>query len=200
MILATAAVLVAAAVVLFVTQRMPDDSSAEAGFARDMAVHHAQAVEIASIVESRTENEEVRTLASDIVLTQQAQIGQMQGWLAVWELPQTGSEEQMAWMGHEMQAGELMPGMATRNEIISLSKLPPDDMDTEFLRLLVEHHSAAIPMANAVLDQTNRPEVETLARAIVSSQRTEISVMNNMLRRMGEDPVPTQNDMQDMDM
>lgn len=55
-------------------------------------------------------------------------------------------------------------------------------------------------MANAVLDQTNRPEVETLARAIVSSQRTEISVMNNMLRRMGEDPVPTQNDMQDMDM
>ena len=57
------------------------------GFARDMMVHHAQAVEMAEIVRDKTENENVRILATDIALTQQAQIGQMQGWLAVWELP-----------------------------------------------------------------------------------------------------------------
>src|SRR3712207_5353493 len=59
----------------------PSDSSPEAGFARDMMVHHAQAVEMAEILRDKSESEEMRTLAADIALTQQAQIGQMQGWL-----------------------------------------------------------------------------------------------------------------------
>src|SRR5918992_1175568 len=78
----------------------PSDSSPEAGFARDMMVHHAQAVEMAEIVRDKTESEEIRTLAADIALTQQAQIGQMQGWLQVWDLPPTGTVPAMSWMGH----------------------------------------------------------------------------------------------------
>ena len=38
----------------------PDDNSPEAGFARDMSVHHAQAVEMAMIVWQRSGNLEVR--------------------------------------------------------------------------------------------------------------------------------------------
>jgi uncharacterized protein (DUF305 family) len=78
----------------------PTEDSAEAGFARDMMVHHAQAVQMAEIVRDKTESEEIRTMAADIALTQQAQIGQMQGWLAVWGLPATGREPAMTWMGH----------------------------------------------------------------------------------------------------
>lgn len=193
-----AALVAAVALFLYVLQRPPGDSSAEAGFARDMAVHHAQAVEMASTVERRTENDEVRTLAGDIVLTQQAQIGQMQGWLAVWGLSQSGSEPQMAWMG--MSPEGRMPGMATQEEVNSLGDLPPDEMDAEFLKLMVEHHSAAIPMANAVLERTDRPEVEALAGAISASQQKEISVMRDMLQRMGEEPPPAENEMQGMDM
>ena len=48
-----------------------------------MSVHHAQAVEMVESVRDRTESEEIRTLATDVALTQQGQIGQMQGWLAV---------------------------------------------------------------------------------------------------------------------
>jgi hypothetical protein len=68
---------------LYLSGRPPGDGSAEAGFARAMMVHHAQAVGMAEIVRDKTENEDVRILATDIALTQQAQIGQMQGWLAV---------------------------------------------------------------------------------------------------------------------
>ncbi|MDP9479986.1 MAG: DUF305 domain-containing protein, partial [Actinomycetota bacterium] len=35
---------------LYLTSRPPADDSAEAGFARDMMVHHAQAVEMAEIL------------------------------------------------------------------------------------------------------------------------------------------------------
>jgi uncharacterized protein (DUF305 family) len=100
----------------------PGDDSAEAGFARDMIVHHGQAVQMAEIVRDRTESGAVRLLASDISLTQQGQIGIMQGWLGVWGLPITGSEPAMAWMGHPTDGP--MPGMATPDEIDRLGKLP----------------------------------------------------------------------------
>lgn len=197
-ILALATVLLAGlALSLYLSNRPPGDNSAAAGFARDMMVHHAQAVEMAGIVQSRTDNEEVRTLATDIILTQQAQIGQMRGWFDVWGLSPTGSEPPMAWMG--MPTEGPMPGMATRKEINALRNMPPGEMDKQFLRLMIPHHQGAIPMARAVLDRTNRPEVERLANSIVASQSAEIKAMQDMLRRMGEQPPPNKDSM-DMPM
>jgi uncharacterized protein (DUF305 family) len=46
---------------------------------------------------------------------------------------------------------------------------------------MIPHHQAAVPMAEAVLDETDRPEVRQLARAIVASQKAEIEVMRNLL-------------------
>jgi uncharacterized protein (DUF305 family) len=114
--------LAGATVVLLLT-RPPGNDSPEAGFARDMIVHHAQAVQMAEIVRGRTESDSMRLLATDISLGQQAQIGIMQGWLGVWGLPITGTKLAMAWMEHPMDG--LMPGMATPEEIGRLSHLPP---------------------------------------------------------------------------
>ena len=171
-----AAVLAVAAVVffglavwLYLSGRPPGDGSPEAGFARDMIVHHAQAVEMAEIVRDRTENEEIRILATDIALTQQAQ------------------------MGHPMEG--MMPGMASSEEVNRLRKLPPEEADELFLRLMIEHHRAAIPMAESVLEQSNHPAVEELARAIASSQRGEIETMQVMLETMGAPPVEDEESM-----
>jgi uncharacterized protein (DUF305 family) len=181
------AVLVAGgALALLYVNRDPGEGSAEAGFARDMAGHHAQAVQMAEISLRRTENEQIRVLATDILLTQQNQIGQMHGWLASWGLPLTGSEPAMAWMGHPTDG--LMPGMATPEDISTLETLPPEEADAQFLRLMIPHHEAAIPMAEAVLGETDRPEVEQLAGAIAASQEAEIQTMQAMLRQMGEEP------------
>ncbi|WP_034227687.1 DUF305 domain-containing protein, partial [Actinotalea ferrariae] len=66
----------------------PAETSAEAGFARDMQAHHAQAVQMSTMVRDATDDPEVRSLALDIMLTQQQQAGQMYGWLEQWDLPQ----------------------------------------------------------------------------------------------------------------
>ena len=161
----------------------PSDSSPEAGFARDMMVHHAQAVEMAEIVRDKTDSEEIRTLAADIALTQQAQIGQMQGWLQVWDLPPTGTEPAMSWMG-EPHEGR-MPGMASPKEINGLQQAPPEEAEALFLQLMVPHHEAAVPMAQAVLEETDRKEVERLAGSIVASQQAEIELMRGLLQRRG---------------
>ncbi|NNG37473.1 DUF305 domain-containing protein [Nakamurella aerolata] len=85
----------------------PASSSVDAGFARDMIVHHQQGVTMANYAEENTDDPDVRRIAYDISATQLAQIGQMQGWLALWQLPPQVSGPRMAWMqggGHDMAA------------------------------------------------------------------------------------------------
>ena len=202
-----AAVLAGAVVVLFglsvwlwLAAREPGNDSAEAGFARDMAVHHAQAVEMSEIIRDKTGNDRIETLATDITLTQQAQIGQMQGWLNLWGLPLARTEPAMDWMG--MSTEGRMPGMASPEEINRLRDLPPEEANRLFLQLMIPHHEAAVPMSEAVLERTGDPAVERLANAIVASQEAEIEVMQALLRDLGAEPAEGEEnmDMEGMDM
>ncbi|MFI6148865.1 DUF305 domain-containing protein [Streptomyces sp. NPDC051109] len=82
------------------SSRAPGLYSPDAGFARDMAVHHQQAVEMSFIVRDRTKDEPVRSLAYDIANTQANQRGMLLGWLDLWGLPKVVAEEPpMSWMG-----------------------------------------------------------------------------------------------------
>jgi uncharacterized protein (DUF305 family) len=183
LLLAVVAVLaVGVALAMLLASQPPSNDSAEAGFARDMIVHHGQAVQMAEIVRDRTESDDMGLLATDIALSQQAQIGIMQGWLGVWGLPITGSEPTMVWMGHPTDG--LMPGMATPEEISRLSELPPARADVLFLKLMIAHHEAAIPMAGAILKRTDEPEVRQLAQSIQKARRAEIENMKAMVDKM----------------
>jgi uncharacterized protein (DUF305 family) len=199
LIAAAAVILAAAALALLISNRPPGDNSAEAGFARDMSTHHAQAVEMAGIVRLRTEDPDIRSMTTDMVLTQQAQIGRMQGWLDAWGLPPTSTEPPMAWMGHPTEGR--MPGMAEQSDINRLQDLPPDEADALFLRLMIPHHKSAIPMAEAALERTDRPEVTRLAEAIIAAQRPEIETMQAMLeeRNLPRSDREPQMDMESMD-
>jgi uncharacterized protein (DUF305 family) len=75
-----------------------------------------------------------------------------------------------------------MPGMATPEEIDLLSEAPSNEADRLFLRLMIPHHQGAIPMAEAILERTERSEVRQLAEAIKTSQQGEIALMEDMLR------------------
>ena len=119
-LLVTAALLVGALLGLgigLVAPRLttPGDDSVEAGFLRDMAVHHAQAVEMSMIVHQKSDDPEIVYLASDIALTQHGQIGYMQAWLREWHLSPTSTQQPMAWMPDSAGSvvNGLMPGMAT---------------------------------------------------------------------------------------
>ena len=97
------AALVGASAALLIAWRWdaPRDDSAEAGFARDMATHHAQAVEMSFVIRDKSSDEELRTLAYDIIVTQSTQRGVFMGWLQEWGLPQASTAPRMTWMpGH----------------------------------------------------------------------------------------------------
>lgn len=161
----------------------PGDNSVDAGFARDMSEHHAQGVEMAGIVYRRTQDPAIRLLAYDILTTQQAQIGMMNGWLSLWNLPSTRDQLPMAWMGHGMEGP--MPGMATDEEVASLETLAPAEMDRTFLRLMIAHHKGALDMAAYAAENAGESLVRTIARAMATSQSGEIKTMEAMLTERG---------------
>jgi uncharacterized protein (DUF305 family) len=171
----------------------PADNSPEAGFARDMSVHHEQAVEMAFIIRDRTNDPDVRGMAYDIINTQRAQIGMFSGWLQQWDLPQTSTAPPMAWTeGHGMDAmGGMsgmqvdnyqdMPGMATDAQMDELRAAKGVEAERLFLKLMIAHHEGGIEMAKAVQPLTDRPEVDYLASTIVQGQESEIATMQQML-------------------
>lgn len=163
--------------------RPPGEGSPEVAFARDMSYHHEQAVELALIIRDRTADDSLRTLATDIVLTQQAQIGQMGGWLEAWGRPLAGAEAPMQGMG-------LMMGMAAQSDVNALRELPLAEAEVSFLQLMLRHHQGGVFMAEDVLKATGRPEVKRLAQAIVAGQQNEIGLMREMLALRGAAALP----------
>ena len=184
-----AAVIVAIGLVVwYLAPDMPGSASAEAGFLRDMADHHEQAVEMASAIRYRTDDEQLRFLTTDIMQTQLVQIGMMQGWLDLWNLSPTGDDPPMAWMDHPVTEGR-MPGMAQPEEVDALSTLPLNEAEAQFLRLMIRHHQGGVGMARAILARTDQLEVNRLAESIVASQQGEIDAMNALLAARGEAPI-----------
>ena len=172
--------------VMAIRSSAPTDWGADAGFARDMQTHHAQAVEMALLVRDRSQDEELRTVAYDIATSQQQQAGQMYGWLVQWGLPQTGSRPPMAWVGGEhgeahAGADGAMRGMATPSQLDELRAADGVDAERLFLRLMIAHHEGGVTMAQAAVAQARTEEVRTLAAAIVAAQSSEIRVLQGML-------------------
>ncbi|MDQ0796713.1 DUF305 domain-containing protein [Streptomyces sp. B1I3] len=190
--------------------RPPTAESADAGFARDMAVHHQQAVEMSFIVRDRTRDEDVRRLAYDIANTQANQRGMLLGWLELWGLPKTAPDGKgpMAWMpdtpsthsGHDMHGGHgtqsadrdgaLMPGMATRTELRRLGEADGEGAEVLFLQLMTDHHKGGVAMAEGCAERCAVPVEKRLARTMVDAQRSELDLMSDMLAARGAAPRP----------
>lgn len=201
---ASVTVLVLIAVAAFAIGRLsapvttaPSTDSSEAGFARDMQVHHDQAVTMSLIVRDETDDADVRLLAYDIARTQSQQEGQLYGWLAAWHLPQAGDEPSMTWMsrpaltgttGHQHAADSTgtpapatMPGYATDAQLAHLQTLTGEAAAVYYLTLMIAHHQGGIQMAQAILARTTDPVVSDFARGLVASQSSDITAMKQLL-------------------
>jgi len=168
----------------------PGDDSVEAGFLRDMAVHHAQAVEMSMIVHEKSDNPEIVYLASDIALTQHGQIGYMQAWLRDWHLSPTSTQQPMAWMPDSAGSvvNGLMPGMATPEQMADLRKATGKDLNVQFLTLMRQHHLGGIHMAQEAVRLSHNSDVKWLAGTMVTSQQGEITVIDNLLKKLQTTP------------
>jgi len=170
------------------------ESSVDAGFARDMATHHEQAVTMATYARDNSTNPSVVLLASDIADGQKFEIGRMSGWLDDWGLSRNSALEPMAWMGgmsgHMHMDGGLMPGMATPAQMNELRTSKGTTLDILFLQLMIHHHQGGIPMAEYAVLHAKHDFVRTAASAMVTVQSNENIAMGQLLQQLGGNQLP----------
>nr|WP_229745856.1 DUF305 domain-containing protein [Rhodococcus trifolii] len=181
---------------------VPADNSVDVGFAQDMTVHHNQAIEMATIGYTDAVDPLVKNLAYDILTTQQNQVGQMQGWLALWDKAPLSSGGYMAWMtadsGHSMSgmsaatttgAQTTMPGMASADDMARLRTATGSDVDVLFLQLMLRHHQGGLEMMQYGATYAETPAVRQLAQTMVNTQTSESQLMTQMLTEKGAQPL-----------
>ena len=160
----------------------PLEGSADVIFARDMIAHHTQAVDMALRVRDRSSDPALRLLAFDMLSGQENQRGQMMAWLDVWNVSQNGDTAPMNGNGSMM-------GMASQQDVNSISSLAVKDAEIKFLQLMIRHHQGGIFMAEDVLSRASSPQVKRLARAVINGQQGDIAAMTSLLARRDAKPL-----------
>jgi uncharacterized protein (DUF305 family) len=171
---------------------LPPNSPANVEFMQGMIMHHAQAVEMTALIDSHTENKDLRSLGARISRSQADEMKFMKRWLIARGQP---TEHNMAGMkGHDMPGMDmskhemLMPGMLTAKQMDALRKAKGAEFDRLFLRGMIQHHGGALTMVKDLFDTAGAgqdAELFNFATEVDTGQRAEIRIMQTML---GEKP------------
>ncbi len=81
----------------------------------------------------------------------------------------------------------------TYNQRINGNNQIASTIDKHFIEQMIPHHEGAIAMANLALQKAKRPEIKTLATAIIAAQTAEIQSMNNWYQDWFGSTVPKVN-------
>lgn len=146
-------------------------NAADVAFVQNMIPHHQQAIEMAELVDARTDRPQLTKLADDITASQGAEITKMQGWLQAWGRS-----------GHSMNSmpgGDhgAMPGMMSDADMARLMGLNATRFDVTFVEMMITHHQGAIEMAQTELREGSLPEAKQLAQQVITAQQAEIRQM-----------------------
>lgn len=176
-------------------------TEADVRFMTDMIGHHAQAVLMANMAETRASHPAVRTLAARIRNGQVGEIALMQKWLTDRGLPApepdlvADSPDEHA--GHGAHAGHAgraapgpdtthagMPGMLSPAQLRELAAASGEGFDFLFTSRMIEHHRGAIVMVEALMSADGAaqdPMVFRFASEVQAEQTTEIGRMQRLL-------------------
>ncbi|MEU4647449.1 DUF305 domain-containing protein [Nocardia fluminea] len=150
-----------------------DFNAADVSFLQMMYPHHAQAVEMAKMVPSHTQNQQLIALAAQVEKAQAPEMQQITDLLAGFGEPAPSATE-----GH---GGHDMPGMMTDAQMSGLQAANGADFDRQWLEMMIAHHEGAVEMAQTELNAGVNPQARQLATKIVADQEAEISTMRGML-------------------
>jgi uncharacterized protein (DUF305 family) len=163
---------------------LPPRSPKDAEFMQGMIMHHAQAVEMTALIESSTQNKELRLLGARISHSQSEEIRFMKRWLTARGEPNSLAMPEMPGMDMSKQP-MLMPGMLTPKQMEALEKAKGAEFDQLFLTGMIQHHNGALIMVKDLFDTAGSgqdAELFNFATDVDSGQRAEIRIMQNMLR------------------
>jgi uncharacterized protein (DUF305 family) len=166
------------------TAKLPPRSQAEVEFMQGMIMHHAQAVEMTALIQSHTENKDLRSLGARISSSQSDEIKFMKRWLAARGEPVSMPMSKMNDVDMSAHPMTLMPGMLTLEQMEALREAKGAEFDHLFLTGMIQHHNGALTMVKDLFDTAGAgqdAELFDFATDVDSGQRAEIRIMQGML-------------------
>lgn len=138
-------------------------------FIDTMIHHHEGAVEMARMIDGKTQNAELVKFGKQIVADQEKEIAQMKEWREKW------------FKGAPRAVNMAMSGMADsmKMDMSKLSAAKDKAFDVLFIEMMIPHHDGAVTMAREALTKSEKPEIKTLANQIIKAQEAEIKMMND---------------------
>jgi uncharacterized protein (DUF305 family) len=163
-------------------------NEADAAFVADMVPHHEGAVMMANMALVRAEHPELKAMARDIIAAQEKEIAQMDALEPdLPDLPGDGDGSMKMGDEHMGHTGMDAEGMGMDMDPADL--ITAESFDIAFIEMMIPHHEGAIDMANDLLREGENPDLQNMARAIVSSQAAEIKMMRDWKKEWsGEGP------------
>jgi uncharacterized protein (DUF305 family) len=164
---------------------IPQDSHADIEFMQGMIMHHAQAVEMTALIQSHTQNPEIRTLGARISLSQSDEMKFMKRWLLARGQPDSMAMPGMPDMDRNGNPMHAMPGMLTPQQMEALRHANGAAFDYLFLTGMIQHHNGALVMVKDLFDNPGAgqdAELFDFATDADNTQRAEIRIMQNMLK------------------
>ena len=163
---------------------------ADARFMQMMIPHHAQALELAALIEGRTSNPDMVKIGGRIEASQNDEIAFMRDWLAARGEPAMMAMGGMGHAEHMAHMNEAM-GMATKEQMARLATLSGPAFDAYFLELMIRHHRGAIDMVDELLMQPGTaydPVMFEFVNDVKTEQQGEIDRMNAIAAGLSTDP------------
>jgi uncharacterized protein (DUF305 family) len=164
---------------------VPLNSRADIEFMQGMIMHHAQAVEMTALIQSHTQNPEIRSLGARISLSQSDEMKFMKRWLAARGQPESMAMPGMPDMDMSGNPMHAMPGMLTPEQMDALRHASGAKFDYLFLTGMIQHHNGALIMVKDLFDHPGSgqdAELFDFATDADNTQRAEIRIMQNMLK------------------
>ncbi|GAB3505010.1 DUF305 domain-containing protein [Amycolatopsis cihanbeyliensis] len=166
-------------------------NQADVDYMNMMIPHHRQAITMTDLITERARDERVRTIGGRIAAAQDAEIALMAAWLIRYGKPvppeagrhgdrglATGHTAHAGPGGHE--GGELMPGMATPEQMDALRAATGAEFDRLFLDLMITHHEGALVMAEDELANGLETRALEMAQEVIAGQAAEIEHMRDI--------------------
>jgi len=164
---------------------------ADVKFMQGMIHHHAQAIDMTELLNTRTHSDDMKKLGLRIQVSQTDEIRMMQRWLQArgQEVPDPHAMHMPGMIMSGMDHGPMMPGMLTPAEMAHLAELKGVEFDRFFLEGMIKHHGGAILMVQELFAAPGAGQESTIyafASDVVADQQMEIDRMSGMLAAIKE--------------
>jgi len=164
------------------TAGVEEFNQADVAFVQMMVPHHAQAIQMARLAESRAADDAVLELAERIRAAQGPEILAMSAWLDDHDVQVPTAHDDPQDFDHGEHGHDPMAGMLTEAQMRALARAHGTRFDRLFLRGMIGHHRGAVTMARNVADSGVDVRVSEMAADVALTQTAEIDRMRQLLR------------------